>query len=225
MLFHDFTCIGNLLLLQKRAVTTARALEEGQSKITVPENIEVVFDENNGKLLLVTGPLSIEDPLEDPVYGISVRAVKLMKRVQMYQWFEIEDKRDIPAAIHEGDHDGHIMKTYSYDKDWFDVRIDSETFDNPMGHHNPETWTHNSSLKANARVKIGGFLLGKAVKQKFKDYIPFTSDERPDDRNIKMHAGLYFHSENVWQPEVGDVRVHFSYAGKTGELVSCNFTM
>ena len=112
-----------------------------------------------------------------------------------------------------------ISYVYSYDKDWFDVRIDSETFDNPMGHHNPETWTHNSSLKTNARVKIGGFLLGKAVKQKFKDYIPFTSDERPDDRNIKMHAGLYFHSENVWQPEVGDVRVHFSYAGKTGELV------
>ena len=180
------------------------------------------------------------DPLEDQMYGITIRAVKLMKRVQMYQWYEIEDRRDSPAGVHGGDHDGnnlyniyilnsiiqsffyylaHVETTYSYDKDWFDIRIDSETFDNSLGHHNPESWPYNASVKTNARVKIGGFLLGKVVKQKFKDYVHFTSDERPDNRDIKMHAGLYFHAKDVWQPDVGDIRVHFSYAGKDGDLV------
>ena len=185
----------------------------------MPENINVVFEENNGKLILVTGPLTIEDPLEDSLYGIKIRAVKLMKRVQMYQWYEIADQRDTQSAVHEGDHDSHVETTYSYAKDWFDVRIDSEMFENPMGHHNTETWPYNASIKTNQRVKIGGFLLGKAVKQRFKEYVPFTSDERPDDSNIKMHAGLYFHAKDVWQPDVGDIRVHFSYAGKEGDLV------
>ena len=37
---------------------------------------------------------------------------------------------------------------------------------------------------------------------------------------IKMHAGIYYHSKNMWQPDVGDIQVHFSYAGKGGDLVS-----
>ena len=41
-------------------MSVARALDEGQQKITVPETIDVVFEENNGKLVLVTGPLLIE---------------------------------------------------------------------------------------------------------------------------------------------------------------------
>jgi len=212
--------IFTLVYNEGRTVSVARALDEGQQKITVPETIDVVFEENNGKLVLVTGPLLIEDPLEDQMYGITIRAVKLMKRVQMYQWYEIEDRRDSPAGAHGGDHDAHVETTYSYDKDWFDIRIDSETFDNSLGHHNPESWPYNASVKTNARVKIGGFLLGKVVKQKFKEYVHFTSDERPDNRDIKMHAGLYFHAKDVWQPDVGDIRVHFSYAGKDGDLVT-----
>ena len=35
-----------------------------------------------------------------------------------------------------------------------------------------------------------------------------------------MHGGLYFHANDVWQPDVGDMRVHFSYAGKDGDLVN-----
>ena len=64
----------------------------------------------------------------------------------MYQWYEIEDRQDNSAGAHEGDHDGDVVTTYSYDTDWFDHLIDSERFDSTLGHHNPEEWPMNSSV-------------------------------------------------------------------------------
>ena len=37
--------------------------------------------------------------------------------------------------------------------------------------------------------------------------------------NLNFFAGLYFHAKDVWEPEVGDVRVQFAYAGRDGEQV------
>lgn len=62
-------------------------------------------------------------------------------------------------------------------------------------------------------------MLGKELKAKFEEFTQFTSDERPSDPGIKMHAGLYFHAKDVWESEVGDIRVQFSYAGRDGEQV------
>ena len=62
------------------------------------------------------------------------------------QWYETADTNEVSGAVHEGDHDSHVETTYSYAKDWFDKRINSESFSNPMGHHNPEYWPHNSSV-------------------------------------------------------------------------------
>ena len=69
--------------MQGRAVQTARSLEEGHNKVLVPETLDVVFEENNGKLVLLAGSLTVEDALTDPNYGVSIRAVKLRKRVQV----------------------------------------------------------------------------------------------------------------------------------------------
>ena len=43
-----------------------------------------------------------------------------------------------------------------------------------------------------------------------------------------MHAGLYFHAKDVWESDVGDIRVQFSYAGREGEQViyaGCNILL
>ena len=56
----------------------------------------------------------------------------------------------------------------------------------------------------NFRVKIGGFLLGSDLKEKFDDFKPFTSDFKPANADFKIYAGLYYHSNNLWSPEVPD---------------------
>ena len=104
-------------------------VSEGLRDITVPETVDVVFEENNGKLVLVTGQLDIEDALEDPAYAISINAVKLRRVVQVYQWYETEDQTNMET----GEHDSHREKTYSYNRDWFEYHIDSESFYNTLG--------------------------------------------------------------------------------------------
>jgi hypothetical protein len=87
-----------------------------------------------------------------------------------------------------------------------------------------ETFIHRefqlkSTVYVNERVSVGSYMFGAALKEKFSDFVLVTSDERPERRDIKLHAGLYYHSQDVWNPEVGDIRVQFSYAGRAGEEV------
>ena len=77
-----------------------------------------------------------------------------------------------------------------------------------------------TQIVTNGRVKVGDFLLGKDLREKFHEFKVFTSDERPADPSIKMHAGLYFHAADVWRPEVGDIRIQFAYAGRDEDKVT-----
>jgi len=70
--------------------------------------LNVVFEENNGALVLIAGELNIQDTLKDEFYGISIPAVKMRKVVQVYQWYEIEDERKQNTEV--GDHDTHVEK-------------------------------------------------------------------------------------------------------------------
>ena len=77
---------GALFWNEGRAVRTAVSLEEGFRDVLVPETLDVVFEENNGKLVLVAGRLAITDSLTNSEYDISINAVKLRKVVQVRRY-------------------------------------------------------------------------------------------------------------------------------------------
>ncbi|XP_075218743.1 transmembrane protein 43 isoform X2 [Lycorma delicatula] len=160
---------------ERRAVNITHSLNEALNSVIHVSLIEVASEMNEGMLVYICGPLRIDEPLTEPEYGISVPAVKLKQRVQMYQWTEEENIKEFP------------MK---------------------------------SEIYISEGVHIGKYTLSSELKEKLNDFIAVTSDERPERRDIKLHAGLYYHSIDVWNPEVGDIRVQFSYAGAAGDIVS-----
>lgn len=60
--------------------------------VSAAESIDVhTSDESaryEGRVVHIVGPLRILEPISEPDYNIQVQAVKLRKRVQMYQWIE-----------------------------------------------------------------------------------------------------------------------------------------
>ncbi|XP_071438753.1 transmembrane protein 43 homolog isoform X1 [Hetaerina americana] len=198
-----------------RAVQTIRSLEEGMSAVIPLHSTDTIIEEYNKKLVHLSGPLDISEPLTEFEYGVSVPAVKLKRRVQMYQWIEEENTRE----YHEGDH-VHTETSYSYATEWRDKIIDSSSFSIPYGHHNLKEFPFKSKVYVSEHVSVGNFELGGDLKDKFNDFVLVTSDERPERRDIKLHAGLYYHSQDVWNPEVGDIRIQFSYAGSSGDVVT-----
>ncbi|ODN04077.1 Transmembrane protein [Orchesella cincta] len=196
-----------------RAIEGTKAYTEGLRSVFPLVTPDFVLKENEGKLVHMVGYLRIPEPLEDAFYGVSITAVKLKRRVQMYQWVEEEiSSNSEEIQLHNSSH--------KYSKMWRDKLIDSSKFHDTLNHENPFFIPVSSQILMNPYVYIGKFALGKEFKDKFKTFIQFTGGERPESLDIKMHMGLYYHSSDLWNPSVGDLRIQFSFAGPTGSFVS-----
>ncbi|KAJ2946444.1 hypothetical protein O0L34_g12486 [Tuta absoluta] len=56
------------------------------------------------------------------------------------------------------------------------------------------------------------------VKRKVNDYYEIWSDSRPERNDIKLHSGFYYHGDSALEHQIGDLRVHFSYAGREDDI-------
>ncbi|CAK1548586.1 unnamed protein product [Leptosia nina] len=167
-----------------------------------------------GRVVHIVGPLRILEPISEPDYNIQVLAVKLRKRVQMYQW--VEETTETENFISE--HADESQKTYWYRKEWKDYVVDSALFYIRPGHHNPTSMPMFSETHIAENVKIGWMFLGIDVKRKVNDYYEIWSDSRPERSDIKLHSGFYYHGNSALEHEIGDLRIHFSYAGREDDI-------
>ncbi|CAD6234124.1 GSCOCG00007576001-RA-CDS [Cotesia congregata] len=205
--------VGTCLLFwnEGRAASVAQSLNEALEQVAIIDDLWSIPTEYEGRLVHISGQLWIDEPLTEPDYGVIIESVKLKRRVQVYQWIEIEEDRVYGGEVQED-------KNYYYTTEWKDKLVDSDQFYIRTGHENPKQVPIKSQIQIANQVKIGSVALGLELKKKFTDFIEITSDQRPERTDIKMHAGLYYHSADLWNPRVGDIRILFSYAGKAGEI-------
>ncbi|XP_016973177.1 transmembrane protein 43 homolog [Drosophila rhopaloa] len=201
-----------------RAVHNMMALDEAHADIYsvrfTEEEQEVGLE---GRIIHLSGPIIVGEPLTEPDYNIQLLAVKLRRRVQMYQWVEETVEHNYGESVGTTQSDS---RTYYYTREWRDKIVDSRNFYNRHGHTNPSHFPIESHVQVADAVYIGRYELGSEVKDKFGSYQDLTSDIRPEDSTVKLHLGIYYHTNDVFNPEVGDLRLLFSFAGMEGEMFS-----
>ncbi len=139
-----------------RAVKTAKALEEGESVCKVVPSNETVDSQNEGKLIHITGNAVTQTTLTDDVIpGISLKAMKLSRSVEYYQWVEHESTRE------EKQVGGSVKKrtTYNYSKEWVSEPVNSSEF-KEAGHDNVVHFSGVEDKKqCTESVSFGAFVL------------------------------------------------------------------
>ncbi|KXJ16239.1 transmembrane protein 43 isoform X1 [Exaiptasia diaphana] len=195
-----------------RAVETALSLDEGLREVVSLHTIDQIQDQYHGKLVHISGQLRTDMVLNDGEYSVAVKAVKLKREVEMYQWVEHKSTKE----YNEGDKT-RVESTFSYNKEWKSTIISSHDFDNPSRHQNPSSIPVSAYVKEADPVFVGAFRISKGLIGKINDYHGLQAKEIPTGSDIMIQDGIFYHSHNPFSPQVGDVRVRFSYAGLSGK--------
>lgn len=199
-------------------VKTRKALEEGEGVCVAVESNAAIDPENNGKLVHMTGLADTQDILTDPQFGVSERAIKLSRNVEMYQWVEeskTTEKKKIGGSVER-------TTTYTYTKEWVGHAIDSSSF-KEAGHDNPGNMEFASDSQTATLVSFGAFRLSKDQIDRIGDSGPYVfptnfvcAMERVKVQgatiyvpNAETRGNALNNREVAAQPRIGDMRVTY----------------
>ncbi len=209
IIFGVILFLGAFILLfwnEGRAVKRYKLLKNGKN-IVVSIDANNVDSLNEGKLVHVSGLATTDDILNDDDFGISVKAIKLKRTVEMYQWKE-RKKRRKKKKLGGGT---TTKTTYTYSKTWSKDLIDSGRFKISTGHENPVNMPYSSFVKKATKVHLGAFYLSPSLIDKISGYehLPAKKSQLTEDMGFKIRNGDYYLGNNPSSPKVGDVRVSF----------------
>jgi hypothetical protein len=187
-----------------RAVKTARALSEGAGAV-VSVGSDKVDPADEGRLVHVTAAAAAPDALKDDVFGVSAAALRLRRKIEMFQWREKSETRTEKQV--GGSEVKHTV--YTYDKQWSSSLVNSSSFREP-GHANPSALPYPAQEWTASKATLGAFSLPDFLLNKLDAFSPVTPPATPPPgaANLKP-AGAYYASGDAANPQVGDVRVSF----------------
>ena len=162
-----------------------------------------------------TGRATTADTVKDPVFGVSVNAIALSRKVEMYQWKETS-KSETRNKVGGGT---ETVTTYSYAKEWSESPLDSSKFKQQQGHRNPGGMAYKSEKWTAPKVTLGAYTLTPAQVSRIsgdepvKAALPSTSPGL--SRPLQENAGGFYVGDNPEQPQIGDLRMSFSKVGES----------
>ncbi len=215
VLFGIVFVIGSIILLfwnEGRAVQTARSLSEG-GKVVVDAAASQVDPSNEGKLVHLSGDTKAGAPISDRTFGVSAKALHLVRVAEMYQWEE--DKHQETRKSIGGSEE--TVTTYTYKKVWSDRAINSQTFRHSDGHANPQKQYGRFSVTA-ADATLGAFRLDADVLNLLPTSAALQLDPQAADPlksqlpNAQIADGDIYIGGNPDSPQIGDYKISYVYA-------------
>lgn len=203
---------GLLSWNEVRAVNRSRTLAIGEKEV-IDAAAAPVDPANNGRLVHVTGEVSVSGPAVDSLLGVSAQALRLRRSVEMYQWKE-ETSKESKQKLGGGEEE---TTTYTYKKVWSSEPIDSSGFQEQSNHQNPASMPIATEDFFPEQVGLGDFVLTDALlsqAEKFEKF-PIKSEniaatsELERIGKVSVVAGSYYVGADPQKPTVGDLRVAF----------------
>lgn len=195
-----------------RAVKTAASLKEGAAAV-VSVSADAIQPANEGKLIHLSGEAKTQDTVTDPMFQINRNAIRLTRKVEMYQWTEKKDQKT-QKKLGGG---SETQTTYTYTKKWSDEIIDSSGFKETKGHENPTSMMANSSTVTAANVTLGAFKLPSKIIGQMKGDTPFSpasaeASELPVElrTKVKLVGDAFYHGADPASAAIGDQRITFT---------------
>lgn len=199
-----------LFLNEGRAVKRYKDLKEGAGAVvSLPS--DAVDPARDRKLVHLTGETRTSGPVSDADFGLSADAVKLIRRVEMYQWVEAE-RSETRNKLGGG---SETVTTYTYEKQWRDKPVDSTRFKVPTGHENPRELPYPSATVTADTVTLGAYTLPTFLidRMSWEQALAVESLDQASQEirsRAKLTAEAIFLGADPASPQVGDVRVRFS---------------
>lgn len=155
--------------------TQAGLDELGKVVVTVPS--DTVNSEFDKKPVHLIAKATTDETLTDEQFDVSVGAIKLNRRVEMYQWEEEKEEEEVKRTGGSTE----TRTTYEYHKVWSEGRNDSSSFKHSQGHENPEQLV-NSHEHVAQKVTFGAFRLSPSLigdLDNYENYPVAAASEKP----------------------------------------------
>lgn len=208
--------IGGLLFLlsfvvlswnEYRAVNTAQGIAEAERMIkSVPA--DKVDPANKSALIHFTAEAKTDETLKDPIFPVSANAIRLVRKVEMYQWIEKKESKE-EKKLGGGT---ETVTTYTYKKEWESSPVNSENFKEKKGHDNPKEMPYGYASEQAEKVTAGAFTLSESLVGQMSTETLLEVKELPPmaPENMQLQANGYYLGADPASPAIGDVRIEFS---------------
>lgn len=194
---------------EQNSVQNIRTIEEAKKNAVTVDGASVDAT-REGALVHLTGEATPADTLTDEAFGVSSKAIRLSRQVEMYQWVE---KKETDKKVKAGGKE-ETRTTYTYKLDWDTGRNDSSDF-HDKGYDNPEP-AYDSLEKQAENVSIKAYKLSPSLVSQYSDEkpLPVKPADLPADLASKFTTdakGNLYLGKDPAKPVLGDLRIAFTH--------------
>ena len=228
--------IGTIMLVYNEGdfKRTSDAIEEAESVVVEMADVNILDDEQEGKLAYGVSLTQTEDILKDDLFDVAVNGIKLLRDVKYYQLVEIRHER----TETDSDGDERTVVTYTYENKWTNEPVNSAKFNTSKYHSynwvraNIDTMTVWAGVVGWGAYKLPDFLkyaiggdvapvqlkLSEEKRGKWETTIEMASSSRTasalvkaKSENVHIDGNTIYLGPNPSSPVIGDVRVQINY--------------